>query len=75
MLGAFEDDRLSATGRKTTVSGNDLRLVTTLVGAENNTEAAMAAKLVTAPGELPRGGSTDLTMVFSRNQPVQQQRS
>ena len=87
MLGALEGDRLSATGQKMAALGNDPRLAAMLVGAKNNTEAAMlvsanndneaatAAKLAAILEEPPRGGSTDLAVAFSRNQPAWQQRS
>ncbi|MCX9006817.1 ATP-dependent helicase HrpB [Citrobacter portucalensis] len=75
MLGALEDDRLSARGQKMAALGNDPRLAAMLVGAKNNTEAATAAKLAAILEEPPRGGSTDLTVAFSRNQPAWQQRS
>ncbi len=75
MLGALEGDRLSARGQKIAALGNDPRLAAMLVGAKNNTEAATAAKLAAILEEPPRGGSTDLTVAFSRNQPAWQQRS
>lgn len=75
MLGALEGDRLSACGQKMAALGNDPRLAAMLVGAKNNTEAATAAKLAAILEEPPRGGSTDLTVAFARNQPAWQQRS
>lgn len=75
MLGALEGDRLSARGQKMAALGNDPRLAAMLVGAQNNTEAATAAKLAAILEEPSRGGSTDLTVAFSRNQPAWQQRS
>ncbi|MBA8560451.1 ATP-dependent helicase HrpB [Citrobacter freundii] len=75
MLGALEGDRLSARGQKMAALGNDPRLAAMLVGAKNNTEATTAAKLAAILEEPPRGGSTDLTVAFSRNQPAWQQRS
>ncbi|MFV7359631.1 ATP-dependent helicase HrpB [Citrobacter portucalensis] len=75
MLGALEGDRLSAHGQKMAALGNDPRLAAMLVGAKNNTEAATAAKLAAILEEPPRGGSTDLTVAFARNQPAWQQRS
>ena len=75
MLGALEGDRLSARGQKMAALGNDPRLAAMLVGAKNNTEAATAVKLAAILEEPPRGGSTDLTVAFSRNQPAWQQRS
>lgn len=75
MLGALEGDRLSARGQKMAALGNDPRLAAMLVCAKNNTEAATAAKLAAILEEPPRGGSTDLTVAFARNQPAWQQRS
>lgn len=75
MLGALEDDRLSATGQKMAMLGNDPRLAAMLVSANNDDEAATAAKLAAILEEPPRGGSTDLAVAFSRNQPAWQQRS
>ncbi|WP_194841950.1 MULTISPECIES: ATP-dependent helicase HrpB [unclassified Citrobacter] len=75
MLGALEGDRFSARGQKMAALGNDPRLAAMLVGAKNNTEVATAAKLAAILEEPPRGGSTDLTVAFSRNQPAWQQRS
>ncbi|HFS5790596.1 TPA: ATP-dependent helicase HrpB [Citrobacter werkmanii] len=75
MLGALEDDRLSATGQKMAALGNDPRLAAMLVSANNDDEAATAAKLAAILEEPPRGGSTDLAVAFSRNQPAWQQRS
>ncbi|MCS8552111.1 ATP-dependent helicase HrpB [Citrobacter sp. XY323] len=75
MLGALEGDRLSARGQKMATLGNDPRLVAMLVSANNDNEAATAAKLAAILEEPPRGGSTDLAVAFSRNQPAWQQRS
>ncbi|WOI82526.1 ATP-dependent helicase HrpB [Citrobacter braakii] len=75
MLGALEGDRLSATGRKMATLGNAPRLAAMLVSANNDNEAATAAKLAAILEEPPRGGSTDLAVAFSRNQPAWQQRS
>lgn len=75
MLGALEDDRLSATGQKMAALGNDPRLAAMLVSANDDDEAATAAKLAAILEEPPRGGSTDLAVAFSRNQPAWQQRS
>ena len=75
MLGALEGDRLSATGQKMAALGNDPRLAAMLVSANNDNEAATAAKLAAILEEPPRGGSTDLAVAFSRNQPAWQQRS
>lgn len=75
MLGALEGDRLSAIGQKMAALGNDPRLAAMLVSANNDNEAATAAKLAAILEEPPRGGSTDLAVAFSRNQPAWQQRS
>ncbi|WP_423061548.1 ATP-dependent helicase HrpB [Citrobacter portucalensis] len=75
MLGALEGDRLSARGQKMAALGNDPRLAAMLVSANNDNEAATAAKLAAILEEPPRGGSTDLIVAFSRNQPAWQQRS
>lgn len=75
MLGALEGDRLSAAGQKMAALGNDPRLAAMLVRATDDNEAATAAKLAAILEEPPRGGSTDLTVAFSRNQPNWQQRS
>lgn len=75
MLGALEGDRLSARGQKMAALGNDPRLAAMLVSATNENEAATAAKLAAILEEPPRGGSTDLAVAFSRNQPAWQQRS
>lgn len=75
MLGALAGDRLSATGQKMAALGNDPRLAAMLVSANNDDEAATAAKLAAILEEPPRGGSNDLAVAFSRNQPAWQQRS
>lgn len=75
MLGALEGERLSARGQKMAALGNDPRLAAMLVSTKNDDEAASAAKLAAILEEPPRGGSTDLAVAFSRNQPAWQQRS
>lgn len=75
MLGALEGDRLSATGQKMAALGNEPRLAAMLVSTNNDDEVASAAKLAAILEEPPRGGSTDLAVAFSRNQPAWQQRS
>nr|WP_233606976.1 ATP-dependent helicase HrpB [Citrobacter sp. FDAARGOS_156] len=75
MLGALEGNRLSATGQKMAALGNDPRLAAMLVSTNNDNEAATTAKLAAILEEPPRGGSTDLAVAFSRNQPAWQQRS
>ncbi len=75
MLGALEGGRLSAIGQKMATLGNDPRLAAMLVSANNDNEAATAAKLAAILEEPPRGGSTNLAVAFSRNQPAWQQRS
>ncbi|MBJ9113139.1 ATP-dependent helicase HrpB [Citrobacter sp. FDAARGOS_156] len=75
MLGTLEGNRLSATGQKMAALGNDPRLAAMLVSTNNDNEAATAAKLAAILEEPPRGGSTDLAVAFSRNQPAWQLRS
>lgn len=75
MLGAVEGDRLSARGQKMAALGNDPRLAAMLVSANNDTEAATAARLAAILEEPPRGGGTDLMAAFSRHQPAWQQRT
>ncbi|ECI5359568.1 ATP-dependent helicase HrpB [Salmonella enterica subsp. houtenae] len=75
MLGAMEGDRLSARGRKMAAMGNDPRLVAMLVNADEGDSAATAAMLAAILEDPPRGGGTDLSVVFSRRLPGWQQRS
>lgn len=75
MLGALEGERLSARGRKMAATGNDPRLAAMLVNAGEGDSAATAAMLAAILEEPPRGGGTDLSVVFSRRQPGWQQRS
>ncbi|QRG78398.1 ATP-dependent helicase HrpB [Citrobacter sp. R56] len=75
MLNALDGDRLSATGQKMAALGNDPRLAAMLVSASNSSEAATAAKLAAILEEPPRGGSSDLSVAFSRHHPGWQQRS
>ena len=65
----LEGDRLSSRGQKMATLGNDPRLAAMLVSANNDNEVATAAKLAAILEEPPRGGSTDLAVAFSRNQP------
>ncbi|AXD30246.1 ATP-dependent helicase HrpB [Salmonella enterica] len=75
MLGALEGDRLSARGRKMAAMGNDPRLAAMLVNADEGDSAATAAMLAAILEDPPRGGGTDLSVVFSRRLPGWQQRS
>lgn len=75
MLGAMEGDRLSARGRKMAAMGNDPRLAAMLVNADEGDSAATAAMLAAILEDPPRGGGTDLSVVFSRRLPGWQQRS
>ncbi|EBP0115547.1 ATP-dependent helicase HrpB [Salmonella enterica] len=75
MLGALEGERLSARGRKMAATGNDPRLAAMLVNAGEGDSAATAAMLAAILEEPPRGGGTDLSVVFSRRQPGWLQRS
>lgn len=75
MLGALEGERLSARGRKMAATGNDPRLAAMLVNAGEGDSAATAAMLAAILEDPPRGGGTDLSVLFSRRQPGWQQRS
>ncbi|AXE04934.1 ATP-dependent helicase HrpB [Salmonella enterica] len=75
MLGALEGDRLSARGQKMAAMGNDPRLAAMLVNADEGDSAATAAMLAAILEDPPRGGGTDLSVVFSRRLPGWQQRS
>lgn len=75
MLGALEGERLSARGRKMAAPGNDPRLAAMLVNAGEGDSAATAAMLAAILEDPPRGGGTDLSVLFSRRQPGWQQRS
>ncbi|EEE9133053.1 ATP-dependent helicase HrpB, partial [Salmonella enterica subsp. enterica serovar Agona] len=75
MLGALEGERLSARGRKMAAMGNDPRLAAMLVNADEGDSAATAAMLAAILEDPPRGGGTDLSVLFSRRQPGWQQRS
>ncbi|ECR6425307.1 ATP-dependent RNA helicase HrpB, partial [Salmonella enterica subsp. enterica serovar Infantis] len=72
---ALEGERLSARGRKMAATGNDPRLAAMLVNAGEGDSAATAAMLAAILEDPPRGGGTDLSVVFSRRQPGWQQRS
>lgn len=75
MLGALEGERLSARGRKMAATGNEPRLAAMLVNAGEGDSAATAAMLAAILEDPPRGGGTDLSVLFSRRQPGWQQRS
>ncbi|MDY1036967.1 ATP-dependent helicase HrpB [Lelliottia sp. CFBP8978] len=74
-LGALAGERLTADGQKMAALGNEPRLAAMLVAAKGDDEMATAAKLTAILEEPPRGGSSDLSVAFSRNQPNWQQRS
>lgn len=73
-LSALEGDRLSAHGRKMAALGNDPRLAAMLTAAEDADGAATAAKLAAILEEPPRGGNSDLSAAFARQQGNWQQR-
>lgn len=75
MLGALEGERLSARGQKMAATGNEPRLAAMLVNAGEGDSAATAAMLAAILEDPPRGGGTDLSVLFSRRQPGWQQRS
>ncbi|EDL5764047.1 ATP-dependent RNA helicase HrpB [Salmonella enterica subsp. enterica serovar Senftenberg] len=75
MLGALEGERLSARGQKMAAMGNDPRMAAMLVNADEGDSAATAAMLAAILEDPPRGGGTDLSVLFSRRQPGWQQRS
>ena len=74
-LGALENERLTPRGQKMATLGNEPRLAAMLVAAKEDDEIATAAKLAAILEEPPRGGSSDLSSAFSRNQPNWQQRA
>ena len=74
-LSALEGERLSAHGRKMAALGNDPRLAAMLTAAEDADSAATAAKLAAILEEPPRGGNSDLSAAFARQQGNWQQRA
>ena len=74
-LSALEGERLSARGRKMAALGNDPRLAAMLTAAEDADGAATAAKLAAILEEPPRGGNSDLSAAFARQQGNWQQRA
>lgn len=74
-LGAFDGQRLTASGQKMAALGNEPRLAAMLAAAKDPDELATAAKLAAILEEPPRGGSVDLGVAFSRSQPNWQQRA
>ncbi|PLO53270.1 ATP-dependent RNA helicase HrpB, partial [Klebsiella michiganensis] len=74
-LSALEGERLSAHGRKMAALGNDPRLAAMLTAAEDADGAATAAKLAAILEEPPRGGNSDLSAAFARQQGNWQQRA
>ncbi len=74
-LQALAEDRLTPRGQKIAQLGTDPRHGAMLIAANTPDEIATAAKLVAILEEPPRGGNTDLSVAFSRNQPHWQRRS
>lgn len=74
-LGALEGERLTARGQKMASMGNDPRLAAMLIAANGADDVATAAKLAAIIEEPSRGGSTDLSVAFSRQAPNWQQRA
>lgn len=74
-LSALEGERLSSHGRKMAALGNDPRLAAMLTAAEDADGAATAAKLAAILEEPPRGGNSDLSAAFARQQGNWQQRA
>jgi len=74
-LGAYDGRQLTSRGQKMAAIGNDPRLAAMLIAAKTPDEVATAAKLAAILEEPPRGGNTDLSAAFSRNQPNWQQRA
>ncbi|AGN87228.1 ATP-dependent helicase HrpB [Enterobacter sp. R4-368] len=74
-LQALEDGRLTPFGQRMAALGNEPRLAAMLAAANGRDEIATAAKLAAILEEPPRGANSDLSAVFSRNQPNWQQRA
>lgn len=74
-LQALDEGRLTPFGQRMAALGNDPRLAAMLAAAKGGDEIATAAKLAAILEEPPRGGSSDLSAAFSRNQPNWQQRA
>ncbi len=74
-LRALEEGRLTPFGMKMAALGNDPRLAAMLSSAQGDDEIATAAKLAAILEEPPRGGNSDLSAAFSRQQGNWQQRA
>jgi len=74
-LRALEEGRLTPFGMKMAALGNDPRLAAMLASARGDDEIATAAKLSAILEEPPRGGNSDLSAAFSRQQGNWQQRA
>ena len=74
-LRALEEGRLTPFGMKMAALGNDPRLAAMLSSAQGEDEIATAAKLTAILEEPPRGGNSDLSAAFSRQQGNWQQRA
>lgn len=74
-LRALEEGRLTPFGMKMAAHGNDPRLAAMLSSAQGDDEIATAAKLTAILEEPPRGGNSDLSAAFSRQQGNWQQRA
>ncbi|TCC13075.1 ATP-dependent helicase HrpB [Kosakonia quasisacchari] len=74
-LQALDEGRLTPFGQRMAALGNDPRLAAMLAAAKGGDEIATAAKLAAILEEPPRGGGSDLSAAFSRNQPNWQQRA
>ncbi|MBA7843214.1 ATP-dependent helicase HrpB [Klebsiella sp. RHBSTW-00465] len=74
-LSALDGERLSAHGRKMAALGNDPRLAAMLTATDDTDGVATAAKLAAILEEPPRGGNSDLSSAFSRQQANWQQRA
>ncbi|QNQ19062.1 ATP-dependent helicase HrpB [Kosakonia sp. SMBL-WEM22] len=74
-LRALEEGRLTPFGMKMAALGNDPRLAAMLSSAQGEDEIATAAKLAAILEEPPRGGNSDLSAAFSRQQGNWQQRA
>jgi ATP-dependent helicase HrpB len=74
-LGAQEENRLNARGRKMAALGSDPRLTAILCAAHDNDAIASAALLVAILEDPPRSGSADLRDALHRPQPHWQRRA
>ncbi|WP_139537011.1 ATP-dependent helicase HrpB [Klebsiella spallanzanii] len=74
-LSALDGERLSAHGRKMAALGSDPRLAAMLTATEDADGVATAAKLAAILEEPPRGGNSDLSSAFARQQTNWQQRA